>query len=88
MSINDRLRKLEKAAALTPGGPCPECGFPEPDPSKIKFVTTFEGDEPVGPPRPEFCQTCGEQLVFKCSFDDMGDGLAPNDAGDTPPGGV
>ena len=72
MSLNDRIRKLENAAAQDPGGPCPECGYP--DREKMRFGVVFDGDPGVAD-LPENCPTCGEQILCKLSLDDAGDGL-------------
>ena len=72
MGINDRLNKLERIAGQDPGGPCPDCG--QPDRDRMKFGVVYD-DTPGVDTMPENCSTCGEQIVFKLSFDDAGDGL-------------
>jgi hypothetical protein len=64
MSLRRRLRSLEHRS----GSKCPECGLSPDAPAEdyeVRWHDT-EGADPEGadPTPPEFCETCGRQVVF------------------------
>lgn len=68
--LDTRLRRLENG-----GKPCPECGF-DGDRSKVEIVVEWEdldGPDTNVPDVPEFCSTCGDQLTYIVTWEDLPD---------------
>jgi hypothetical protein len=70
VSLDRRLKKLEVARAT--GRPCPECGWsvgndrPGDEPAEVEVTWVDDGSFKD----PEFCETCGRQLVFIVTWGD------------------
>ena len=75
MGLRDKLKRLEREARVAP---CEECGF-DGDLSKVEIEVTWndldclEDPRNGGPMEPEFCGTCGHQLVYVVRWLDIPD---------------
>ena len=72
MAVTQALKRVEALEAATGGGgfpPCPECGGDdrEPDEGDVFEVVFVDPDEDTGP---EFCESCGRQLVIRITWGD------------------
>ena len=81
MSLNTRLRKLERLPSRTVRSTCTECGWPLPGNSPLptplpenSVVLHFPewGEAESDGDQSDFCGTCGRQVGFRLSFDREG----------------
>lgn len=75
MGLRDRVKRLEREVRVEP---CEECGF-DGDWSKLELEVTWndldslEDPQNDAPTEPEFCGTCGHQLVYIVRWLDLPD---------------
>lgn len=73
MSIHRRVIALERRR-----GTCPECGGgARPAAFDVEWLD-HEDDEPV---EPEFCETCGRQITFVVTWNDIEPDGRPGEGG-------
>lgn len=66
--LDTRLRRLERGDK-----PCPECGY-DGDRSNMEIEVVWEdldGPDTEAPEAPEFCPTCGDQLTYIVTWEDL-----------------
>jgi hypothetical protein len=68
--LKRRLKRLEEGTGQAES--CPECGHASGEPIEYDVTWIDDGGKLE---EPQFCQTCGEQLVYVVRWDDKGEGV-------------
>jgi hypothetical protein len=69
--LERRIKRLEGERGRTT--PCPECGYAPGAPVEYEYEWIYDRSEYEGP---EFCGTCGEQLLYIVTWGDEPTGAA------------
>jgi hypothetical protein len=74
--VTDLSRRLNRLEASGKGGTCPECGYGAGEPFEPDEVL-WHDEEDAAAVEPEWCGSCGSQLVYVIGWRDIG----PDEAG-------
>jgi hypothetical protein len=73
MRLVHRLARLEQAAVVMPGKPCPDCGYVPPASARRGGPVKIEvGWHEPGEAKPPPCAVCGQSNLVWIEFDNAG----------------